>query len=136
MFSLQTIFGKGDMFYGLLEASAAAARQSAIALRELLTQKAIAGTSLEEFRLARQREKEISTRISQAPSRARRKSFRAWVPYPKAPRRCWPAAISPRPRRSGAGDAIAALRKKPLSNTPCRDVAASGVPSPAPPLCL
>ena len=30
MFSLQTIFGKGDKFYGLLEASAAAARQSAV----------------------------------------------------------------------------------------------------------
>ncbi|MEO8669746.1 MAG: pit accessory protein [Tahibacter sp.] len=66
MFSLQTIFGKGDMFYGLLEASAAAARQSAIALRDLLAQKSIAGNSLEEFRHARQREKEASARISQA----------------------------------------------------------------------
>ena len=28
MFSLQTIFGKGDRIYGLLEASADAARQS------------------------------------------------------------------------------------------------------------
>ena len=27
MFSLQTIFGKGDKFYGLLEASADAARE-------------------------------------------------------------------------------------------------------------
>src|SRR5690606_15630681 len=36
MFSLQTIFGKGDKFYGLLEASAAAARESARALGELL----------------------------------------------------------------------------------------------------
>lgn len=36
MFSLQTIFGKGDKFYGLLESSAAAARESARALGELL----------------------------------------------------------------------------------------------------
>ena len=36
MFSLQTIFGKGDKFYGLLEASAAAARESTRALVELL----------------------------------------------------------------------------------------------------
>ncbi len=65
MFSLQTIFGKGDKFYGLLEASAAAARQSAVALRNLLTHKG-GPASLEEFRLARQREKEISAQISQA----------------------------------------------------------------------
>jgi uncharacterized protein len=36
MFSLQTIFGKGDKFYGLLEASASAARESTHALGELL----------------------------------------------------------------------------------------------------
>ena len=39
MFSLQTIFGKGDKFYGLLEASADAARQSARALIALSKQK-------------------------------------------------------------------------------------------------
>lgn len=64
MFSLQTIFGKGDKFYGLLEASATAARNSAVALRELLEHKG--GKSLEDFRLARQREKEISAEISQS----------------------------------------------------------------------
>ena len=64
MFSLQTIFGKGDKFYGLLEASAAAARQSATALRTLLANKGGPG-SLDEFRLARQREKEIAGQISQ-----------------------------------------------------------------------
>ena len=37
MFSLQTIFGKGDKFYGLLEASAESARSSAKALIELLS---------------------------------------------------------------------------------------------------
>jgi PiT family inorganic phosphate transporter len=36
MFSLQTIFGKGDKFYGLLEASAESARSSARELIELL----------------------------------------------------------------------------------------------------
>ncbi|HEY7871960.1 MAG TPA: pit accessory protein, partial [Rudaea sp.] len=36
MFSLQTIFGKGDKFYGLLEASADAARQSTRALIAML----------------------------------------------------------------------------------------------------
>jgi uncharacterized protein Yka (UPF0111/DUF47 family) len=62
MFSLQTIFGKGDKFYGLLEASAATARQSAVALRNMLAQKS---SSLDEFRLARQREKQLSAQISQ-----------------------------------------------------------------------
>ena len=36
MFSLQTIFGKGDKFYGLLEASARAAHQSSQALVVML----------------------------------------------------------------------------------------------------
>jgi uncharacterized protein Yka (UPF0111/DUF47 family) len=64
MFSLQTIFGKGDKFYGLLEASAATARQSAVALRNMLAQKGGTG-SLDEFRLARVREKELKGQISQ-----------------------------------------------------------------------
>ena len=52
MFSLQTIFGKGDKFYGLLEASAGAARESTSALVELL--QAPAGQrSLDKFKLAR-----------------------------------------------------------------------------------
>jgi uncharacterized protein len=65
MFSLQTIFGKGDKFYGLLEASADAARQSTRALIGMLSQKSSA-PSLEEFRLARRREKEVMAKISQA----------------------------------------------------------------------
>jgi uncharacterized protein Yka (UPF0111/DUF47 family) len=64
MFSLQTIFGKGDKFYGLLEASAAAARASTRALMPLLLDKA-ASPSLEEFRVARRREKELMAKISQ-----------------------------------------------------------------------
>lgn len=64
MFSLQTIFGKGDKFYSLLEASADAARQSTRALISMLNQKSSA-PSLDEFRLARRREKEIMGQISQ-----------------------------------------------------------------------
>ncbi len=64
MFSLQTIFGKGDKFYGLLEASAAAARESTRALVELLAAPP-AQRSLEKFKLARQREKDLAAQISQ-----------------------------------------------------------------------
>jgi uncharacterized protein Yka (UPF0111/DUF47 family) len=64
MFSLQTIFGKGDKFYGLLEASAAAARESTRALVELLAAPP-AQRSLEKFKLARQREKNLAAQISQ-----------------------------------------------------------------------
>jgi uncharacterized protein Yka (UPF0111/DUF47 family) len=63
MFSLQTIFGKGDKFYGLLEASADAARQSAKALISLLKQKT-PNPSLDEFRVARRREKQLVGEIS------------------------------------------------------------------------
>ena len=62
--SLQTIFGKGDKFYGLLEASAAAARESTRALVELLATPP-AQRSLEKFKLARQREKNLAAQISQ-----------------------------------------------------------------------
>jgi uncharacterized protein Yka (UPF0111/DUF47 family) len=65
MFSLQTIFGKGDKFYGLLEASADAARQSSRALIALLRQKT-PNPSLDEFRVARRREKQLMGEISQA----------------------------------------------------------------------
>ena len=64
MFSLQTIFGKGDKFYGLLEASADAARQSTRALIAMLNQKS-SRPSLDEFRLARRREKEVMGQMSQ-----------------------------------------------------------------------
>ena len=66
MFSLQTIFGKGDKFYGLLEASAGAAKRSASALTEYLSQGGGAAKSLDEFRLARQREKKLAAEISEA----------------------------------------------------------------------
>lgn len=64
MFSLQTMFGKGDKFYGLLEAGAAAARESARALGELIASPQ-AERTLETFKLTRQQEKEISARLSE-----------------------------------------------------------------------
>ncbi|HET6545246.1 MAG TPA: pit accessory protein [Rhodanobacteraceae bacterium] len=64
MFSLQTIFGKGDRFYTLLEASAEAGQQSARALMQLLSERS-AAPSLDEFRLARRRQKDLIAQISQ-----------------------------------------------------------------------
>jgi len=64
MFSLQTIFGKGDKFYGLLEASAESARSSAKALIELLRTPATQ-QSLEKFKHARRREKDLFAQISE-----------------------------------------------------------------------
>jgi uncharacterized protein Yka (UPF0111/DUF47 family) len=64
MFSLQTIFGKGDKFYGLLEASAAASREATHALSELLASPA-GQRSLDRFKLARQKEKDLNAQISQ-----------------------------------------------------------------------
>lgn len=63
MFSLQTIFGKGDKFYGLLEASAEAALLSAKALQTMLAQGAQT-PALDEFRVARRREKDLLAQIN------------------------------------------------------------------------
>lgn len=64
MFSLQTIFGKGDKFYGLLEDSAGSARTSAMALIELLSMSP-SERSLEKFKETRRREKDLFTQISE-----------------------------------------------------------------------
>ncbi len=64
MFSLQTIFGKGDKFYGLLEASAESASSSSRALIELLGTPA-PQRSLEKFKQARRREKDLFAQISE-----------------------------------------------------------------------
>lgn len=64
MFSLQTMFGKGDKFFGLLEAGAASARESARALGEFIATPP-AQRSLERFKLARQQERDISARLSE-----------------------------------------------------------------------
>jgi len=63
MFSLQTIFGKGDKFYGLLEQSAEAAHESAKALHELVTRSDHAPV-MAAFAAARQREKALAGKIS------------------------------------------------------------------------
>jgi len=64
MFSLQTIFGKGDKFYGLLEQSAEAARDSAKALHELVT-RADHAPVMAAFAAARLREKALAAQISE-----------------------------------------------------------------------
>ncbi|GLQ47627.1 hypothetical protein GCM10007862_26780 [Dyella lipolytica] len=64
MFSLQTIFGKGDKFYGLLEQSADAARESAKALHELVT-RADHAPVMAAFASARAREKALAGQISE-----------------------------------------------------------------------
>ncbi len=64
MFSLQTIFGKGDKFYNLLEASADSAYSSSTALIELLSLPATQ-QSLEKFKQARRREKNLFAEISE-----------------------------------------------------------------------
>ncbi|HET8898646.1 MAG TPA: pit accessory protein [Rhodanobacteraceae bacterium] len=63
MFSLQTIFGKGDKFYGLLEQSAEQACISARALNDMVTGKEAKG--LPAFSASHQREKEIAAAISE-----------------------------------------------------------------------
>jgi uncharacterized protein Yka (UPF0111/DUF47 family) len=64
MFSLQAIFGKGDKFYGLLEASAESARLSARALVDLLRTSATQ-QSLEIFKEARRRERDLFAQINE-----------------------------------------------------------------------
>ncbi|TAN07029.1 MAG: pit accessory protein [Rhodanobacteraceae bacterium] len=65
MFSLQTMFGKGDRFYTLLEASAGTARDSAKALQALLEAHG-EPMLLDSFLAARRREKELAGEISEA----------------------------------------------------------------------
>jgi uncharacterized protein Yka (UPF0111/DUF47 family) len=65
MFSLQTIFGSGKQFYGLLESAAVAALDSARAL-QVLAKASSATPSLEEFKRVRQREREILQQINAA----------------------------------------------------------------------
>jgi uncharacterized protein Yka (UPF0111/DUF47 family) len=64
MFSLQTIFGQGMQFYTLLEAAATAAHDSTKALHAMLRETG-RSPSLDVFKLARQREREASEKISQ-----------------------------------------------------------------------
>ena len=64
MFSLQTIFGKGDKFYGLLEQSAATVCESAKALHDLLG-KPEHGAVMAAFTATRAREKALAAQISE-----------------------------------------------------------------------
>ncbi|MGN6554488.1 MAG: DUF47 domain-containing protein [Verrucomicrobiota bacterium] len=65
MFSLQRLLGKEDLFFGLLEASAQEARnsvQTLIKLSKALDQPA----SVEEFAIARRKDKQITREITEA----------------------------------------------------------------------
>lgn len=64
MFSLQTIFGQGNQFYTLLEDAAVAAHDSTKALHAML-KAADRQPALDAFKLARQRERDASDKISQ-----------------------------------------------------------------------
>lgn len=64
MFSLQTIFGQGKQFYALLEEAAVAAHDSTKALHEMLREPS-RQPALDAFKLARQRERAASEKISQ-----------------------------------------------------------------------
>lgn len=64
MFSLQTIFGKGDKFYGLLETSAESACSSVSALIELLRAQPTA-RSLDKFKQARRVQKDLFAHINE-----------------------------------------------------------------------
>lgn len=63
MFSLQTIFGQGNQFYTLLEEAAVAAHDSTKALHAML-KAADRQPALDAFKLARQRERDASDKIS------------------------------------------------------------------------
>jgi uncharacterized protein Yka (UPF0111/DUF47 family) len=65
MISLQKIFGKTDVFYDLLEASAEEARTSVQALAKLINQNP-ADRSLETLILSRQKDKKITEQIDEA----------------------------------------------------------------------
>ena len=65
MFSLQTMFGQGNQFYTLLEDAAVAAHDSTKALHVML-KGSERQPALDAFKLARQREREASDKISQA----------------------------------------------------------------------
>jgi uncharacterized protein len=65
MFSLQTIFGSGQQFYGLLDEAAAAAHESAQALHAMM-KAPDRQPALDAFKLARTRERAASDKIGKA----------------------------------------------------------------------
>jgi uncharacterized protein Yka (UPF0111/DUF47 family) len=66
MISFQKIFGKTDVFYDLLEASAAQARQSVQALNKLLSQPADPSQNIDAFSATRREDKKITRQIDEA----------------------------------------------------------------------
>ncbi len=66
MISFQKIFGKTDVFYDLLEASAAQARQSVQSLNKLLSQPADPSLSIDAFSATRREDKKITRQIDEA----------------------------------------------------------------------
>jgi len=66
MIPFQKIFGKSDIFYGLLQASAGQARQSVQALHKLLSQPADATQNLDAFAASRREDKKITQQIDEA----------------------------------------------------------------------
>jgi uncharacterized protein Yka (UPF0111/DUF47 family) len=65
MISLQKFFGKTDVFYDLLEASAAEAQKSVLALKTLISQSP-ESRSLEALILSRRKDEQITERIDEA----------------------------------------------------------------------
>lgn len=66
MISFQKIFGKTDLFYDLLEASATQAKQSIQALQKLLTLPADPSQNLDAFVASRREDKKITQQIDEA----------------------------------------------------------------------
>lgn len=66
MISFQKLFGKTDVFYDLLEASAAQARQSVQALHKLLSQPTDSSQNLDAFSASRREDKKITQQIDEA----------------------------------------------------------------------
>ncbi len=66
MISFQKLFGKTDVFYDLLEASAAQARQSVQALSRLLSHPADPSQDIEAFSATRREDKRITRQIDEA----------------------------------------------------------------------
>jgi len=64
MFSLQQMFGQGDKFFALLEASADEARSSVQALVRVV-KSATAPPTMEDFVMSRRKEKRIAQEISE-----------------------------------------------------------------------
>lgn len=66
MISFQKLFGKTDVFYDLLEASAAQARHSVQTLNKLLSQPADPSQTIDAFSATRREDKKITRQIDEA----------------------------------------------------------------------